>query len=92
MPHTEGAASKPRLRILCVHGFNNDIESFEYLTSNFRKLVEDKAEFFFINAPVILNGEKVLVEPSFSKKGFKGPFRSWFKYIPDLNTHTIEDE
>jgi hypothetical protein len=41
--------STRKLRILCLHGFNNNIESFTYMTEGIRLLLKDVATFHFID-------------------------------------------
>jgi hypothetical protein len=44
-----------KLKILCMHGFNNNKESFAYMTQGFREQYGDIAEFLFAEGPYIID-------------------------------------
>ena len=74
--------SKPsKLRILCMHGFNNNKETFEFMTSSFREKYAHLADFVFAEGPYIINEERTPPEAALISRGFKGPFRAWFSFI-----------
>lgn len=67
-----------KLRILCLHGWNNNADVMKFQMQSFIKTFGDLVEFDFIDGPwevVDDKPEKFLVA-----KGFKPPFRGWTQY------------
>ena len=76
-----------------MHGFNNDKESFSYMTQGFREQYGDIAEFILAEGPYIIDSDKTPPEEGLVARGFKGPFRSWFEFINcALEEIKLEDE
>ncbi|TNV76050.1 hypothetical protein FGO68_gene8372 [Halteria grandinella] len=72
--------SKPtKLRVLCLYGMNNTIESFQLMTEPLRERYGNLIEFVYINGPILLDPEVYPPEAGFLKKGIKGPFRAWLQ-------------
>lgn len=46
-----------KLKILCMHGFNNNKETFAFMTSAFRERYAHLADFIFAEGPYITNEE-----------------------------------
>lgn len=42
---------KPKLRVLAIHGYRQNAETFKQKTGSFRKLVHKWAEFTYVTAP-----------------------------------------
>lgn len=55
-----------KIRILCLHGYRQNAESFRSKTGSFRKFVNKYAEFVFISAPHMA---PPIVEDDESKEG-----------------------
>ena len=77
-------SSQKKLKILCLHGFNNNAESFDYMTRGFRDTFKDYAEFHIIEGPFIIDQDVVPPEEQLVLKGFNPPFRSWMNIIPSM--------
>ena len=73
----EGQSSS--LKILCLHGWNENKQVMEFNTQSFKKVFGDQLEFTFLDAP--FNTKDV---PSEEMKKFlpadEKTFRSWLKY------------
>jgi hypothetical protein len=76
---TISSGSGRRLKILCLHGMNNNIESFRYMTAGFTQLFGALCSFVFIEAPHNLDPEVIPPEVALVNLGFKPPFKTWFK-------------
>jgi hypothetical protein len=55
MEQKGAAAALKKLRVLCLYGYNNNIECFKLMTQEFRARFEHVADFIFIEAPHALN-------------------------------------
>ena len=80
-----------KLKILCFHGFNNNIEVLRFMTQSFRDLFDEIADFHFIDAPYEIDESIIPAEPALAKLGFKGPFKAWFAPIP-INQKKVDKE
>lgn len=65
--------------MLCLHGFNSDVESFKFMTRGIRKHLEPYCTFHYVEAPFILDPKAVPPSKANLKADFKGPFRTWVK-------------
>ena len=72
-----------KLKILCLHGWNNNIESFTYMTQGLRDQFSEVADFHVMNGPFDIDPTLWPSEPALIAKGFNPPFKSWFKNIPE---------
>ena len=73
--------STKKLKILCLHGFNNNEETFRFMTEGFREMMRDIADFYFVDGTYQLDERIVPPEPALTERGFKGPYKSWFEPI-----------
>ena len=64
-----------------MHGFNNNTETFTFMTEGMREMMKDIAEFYFVEGSYTLDEKMVPPEPALAERGFKGPFKSWFEPI-----------
>lgn len=71
-----------KLKILCLHGFNNHKEVFTYMTRGFREILSEVADFHFIDGPFDIDEFVIPPEPALVERGFKPPFKGWFSLIP----------
>ena len=67
-----------KLKILCLHGYNNNAETMKYMAEGITGMMKDIAEFHFLDAPFEVDSQTVPGEPGLLKLGFKGPFKKWF--------------
>ena len=67
-----------KLKILCLHGYNNNAETMKYMAEGVTAMMKDIAEFHYLDAPFEVNAETEPGEPGLLKRGFKGPFKKWF--------------
>lgn len=81
-----------KLRILCLHGFKTHKASFAFMTEGFRKLVNDKCDFMFMDGTYSADENKVIAEPKFLEKGFKPPFKGWMVRFPKYGLDPQVDE
>ena len=80
--------SEPRkLRILCLHGYNNTSEIMMYQMQNFINTMGDLCEFSFIDGD--RNAEEEPIE-YFVERGIAPPYKKWmtiqyapFRKLPD---------
>jgi hypothetical protein len=70
-----------KLKILCLHGFNNNVETFKFMTEGVRAMMKDVAEFFFVDGSYTIDENMLKPEPALSERGFKGPFKAWLEPI-----------
>ena len=71
--------SEPRkLRILCLHGYNNTCEIMMYQMQNFINTMSDLVEFSFIEG--IRNAQEQPIK-YFVERGITPPFKSWMTTI-----------
>ena len=64
-----------KLRFLCLHGYSNSTELFNYMAGPFMKKYEDFAEFY---VPEGLNPSNEPVPKIIKEMNMKLPLRSWF--------------
>jgi len=91
----ENKSAAQKLKILCLHGYNNHEESFAYMTQGFRDRFGHMAEFHILDGPYLINEELSSPEPMLIQKGFKGPFRAWFKFastFPEKRQYTLDQK
>ena len=76
-----------KLRILCLHGYNNNEPIMKFQMHNFIQTFAQIAEFTFLDGP--LNAEEKPLK-FFVRKGIKPPYKSWarivtqpYKTLPD---------
>lgn len=74
--------TKNKLKILCLHGINNNIGSFTFMTKGFRDLFSEVADFYFLDGPFDIDAKTFPPEPVFIAKGFQPPFKEWFYRLP----------
>lgn len=67
-----------RLKILCLHGYNNNAETMKYMADGVTAMMKDIADFHFLDAPFDIDPVTQAGEPGLLKLGFKGPFKRWF--------------
>ena len=67
-----------KLRILCLHGYNNNCEIMMYQMQNFINTMSDLCEFTFIEGP-----RNATVPPIkyFVERGIKPPYKRWMTNI-----------
>ena len=63
-------SQQKKLKILCLHGFNNTKEAFEFMTKGFRDLFSEMADFYFMDAPLVIDPAKMAPEPALVSRGF----------------------
>ena len=80
-------AEPKKLRILCLHGYNNNEPIMKFQMQNFIQTYSSIAEFTFLDGP--LNAEEKPLK-FFVRKGIKPPYKSWarivtqpYKTLPD---------
>jgi hypothetical protein len=84
-----------KLRILCLHGYNNTKEVMMFQMQNFINTFGEICEFTFLDGPLFVTGEKPI--KYFVDKGIKPPFRSWivpvtkelYRTLPDGKTELV---
>lgn len=64
------AEGQKKLRVLCLHGFNNHAESFTFMTRGFREQFGSQLEFHIMDAPYVLDPEITPPEDALVEKGF----------------------
>ena len=71
-----------KLRILCLHGYNNTTDIMMFQMQNFINTLGDLCEFTFLEGPK--NATKVPPIKYFVDKGIKPPYKKWMtlKYAP----------
>lgn len=75
MAQTGNVNSPPKkLRILCLHGYNTNIEIMKYQVKNFEKTFEGLCEFTFIQG---IYDCPVPPISFFVKKGIQPPYKRW---------------
>ncbi|TNV81519.1 hypothetical protein FGO68_gene13007 [Halteria grandinella] len=79
-----------KLKILCLHGLNNHIESFKFMSKGFTDQLSHIADFYYVEASFSIS-DVLPPEPGLLEKGFKPPFKSWFnpksdeeKWVQDI--------
>ena len=81
-----GSNQKPsapkKLRILCLHGYNNTALIMMYQMQNFINTMGDICEFTFIDGPQNVTREAPI--KYFIQRGIKPPYKKWMtlKYEP----------
>ncbi len=66
--------NKPRkLKMLCIHGYNNNAEVLRDMLKDVIKLFDPVMEFTFVDGPHLCLDPPI---PALLKKGFKPPFYS----------------
>ena len=80
-----------KLRILCLHGYNNTIEIMRYQMVNFAKTFDDLCEFTYIQGTWNCIEEPLYFSVS---KGVQPPYKRWFynkyKFWRTLDDGTLE--
>ena len=71
----------PKLKILCLHGYNNNAETMKFMAAGVTFMMKDIAEFYYLDGPYQVDPLTKPGEPGLLKLGFKGPFNSWFKHL-----------
>jgi hypothetical protein len=69
---------KKKLKILCLHGYNNNAETMKYMAEGLTSMMKDIADFHFLDGPFDVDSNIYPGEPGLLKLGFKGPFKKWF--------------
>ena len=70
---------KPKkLKILCLHGYNNNAETMNFMAAGVTYMMKDIAEFYYLDGPYQVDPLTNPGEPGLLKRGFKGPFNKWF--------------
>ena len=67
-----------KLRILCLHGYNNNAEILKFQMRNFIETFGDLVEFDFLDGPFEVLNEKPL--SYFVAKGISPPYRHWGQF------------
>jgi len=73
-----------KLKVLCLHGFNNNIDSFGYMTKGIRDKFSEIADFHIINAPFDMDPIEYPPEEGLVSRGFKPPFKQWWQHIDNF--------
>ena len=72
-------AREPRkLRILCLHGYNNTSEIMMYQMQNFINTMSDLCEFSYIQG--VRNAQEQPIK-YFVERGIAPPYKSWMSMI-----------
>ena len=74
--NTRASTVPKKLRILCFHGYNNSAAILEWHMKNFISTTGHLCEFIFLDGFLEAREEPV---GALVKRGFKPPFRSWFR-------------
>ena len=74
-----------RLRILCLHGFQQDAMKFRRKTGSLRKALKVQVEFFYVDAPHLLNDDNEEANEDGYGSNTQNPIkkRAWF--LPEEN-------
>ncbi len=83
-----------KLKILCLHGFNNNVETFKFMTEGVRTMMKEVADFFFLDGSYTIDEKLLKPEPALLERGFQGPFKSWFEQVlkPSLKDRELVAE
>ena len=65
-----------KLRILCLHGYNNTSEIMMFQMQNYINTYGDMCEFTFLDGPMHVRPQEKPIK-YFVKKGIKPPFKAW---------------
>ena len=68
--------SNKKLRILCLHGYSNSADLFNYMAKQFFELYKDKADFY---VPEGLFPSKEPVPRTVIEQKMSLPLKSWFE-------------
>ena len=55
--------STKKLKLLCLHGYNNNAETMKFMAEGVTDMMKDIAELHFIDAPFEVNAETDPGEP-----------------------------
>jgi hypothetical protein len=72
----ESQPSNKKLRILCLHGYSNSTDLFNYMAKQFFELYKDKADFY---VPEGLFPSKEPVPRTVIELKMSLPLKSWFR-------------
>ena len=89
--NSQVSTAPKKLKILCFHGFNNNKETFEFMTQAFREKFGHLAEFVILDGTFDIDVRYFPPEPVFLTKGFKPPFKSWFKFFSNVDDSVFDD-
>jgi hypothetical protein len=53
-----------KLKILCLHGFNNNVETFNFMTEGVRAIMKEVADFFFVDGSYTIDENLLKPEPA----------------------------
>ena len=68
------AKKTPKLRVLCLHGYNNTSAIMQEMLKDFQSRFSPIMDIIFTDAPYGVPEPPI---PFFVKKGFKTPYLSW---------------
>lgn len=81
-------SSAKKLRILCLHGYNNTSEIMMFQMQNFINTFGELCEFYYLDGPRACTAEEPI--PYFVKKGIKPPYKIWNRLMYEP-TRTLPD-
>lgn len=73
-----------KLRILCIHGYRQNVASFRERTGALRKLLKKHVDFFFLSAPHVIPEQQNLARPEGEQE------RGWWFSKPDKSYYALE--
>mmetsp|Transcript_15854 Transcript_15854/g.15268 ORF Transcript_15854/g.15268 Transcript_15854/m.15268 type:complete len:80 (+) Transcript_15854:3-242(+) len=74
MDSKEKTSKSRKLKVLCLHGYNNTGDIFKFQLKPFMNSFSEVLEFHFLDAPFETPDSPL---KTFVDKGFPPPFRSW---------------
>ncbi|GBN91943.1 hypothetical protein AVEN_275127-1 [Araneus ventricosus] len=74
-------AAPKKLKILCLHGYRQDAESFKDKIGGFRKSIKSIAELVFVNAPNEIPTESCVITTDEGTTELRGEFPYDFYFV-----------
>ena len=75
-----------KLRILCLHGYNNNAAILKFQMRNFIETFGEFVEFGFLDGPFEVLNEKPI--STFVEKGITPPYRCWANFSTQVAFRT----
>ena len=72
-----------KLRILCLHGYNNKGEIMMFQMQNFINTFSDICEFSFLDGPHDVKGQEPI--SYFVERGIAAPFKHWSDFLHKID-------
>ena len=73
-----GAATTRKLRLLCLHGYLQNADVLRSRIGSLRKGLKSRAEFFFVDAPYLVEAADDAEAAESDGGGSAGTGRSWW--------------